>query len=203
MNLLKLAHIGWPALLASMAASACSGTPPPPAKAYAYALVSQGSNDAVCGESGTIYLALGTATTPQPTPVADGASFAGGKATVNCTVSSGGGGYDIKLATTYNGPNGGSMFIQGHVDATAGGSNISGTFTQQGQTFAEDGCTITYSYNNSSLPPSAYPQPGRIWGNIDCPHALAPGQYVTDSAGNSVQRACDAAADFYFVNCNN
>ncbi len=203
MNLLKLAHIGWPALLASMAASACSGNPAPPQSAFVYAFVEPGLNDSgVCGESGAIYLALGSSTSPQPTAVADGASSKGGKASVSCSVDSNGGGYDIKLAATFTGPNGGSMFVSGHVDSSAGGSNINGSFTQQGQQFSENGCTITPEYNNSALPPSAYPQPGRIWGHIDCPHALVPGQYVTDSSGNSVQRSCDAWADFYFINCN-
>lgn len=207
MNFLKLAHIGWPALVTAMAASACSGNPAPPPQAFVYALVQNGTtpnvNDsAVCGESGAVYLALGNATSPKPTPVADGATYAGGKAAVSCTVDGSGGGFQVQLSVVFNGQNGGSIAIEGHVDGASGGGGIHGGFTQQGQSFTQNDCNITYTYNNMPLSGASLPAQGRIWGHIDCPNAVVQGQYVTLPDGTSVQRACDASADFYFENCD-
>lgn len=184
----------------SCVADAPTSTPSdaqPPAQAFVYAVVEPGTNDsAVCGESGTVYEALGSASAPLPVPVADGGSTA-----IACRVDPAcGGGFDIELQATAIGVNGASLSIAGHISPT-GGTGLSAMFTQQGQTFASSNCTFTLTYNNSPLPAGGAPAPGRIWGHIDCPSAVVNGQYVMLSTGMVVPRACDAWADVMFENC--
>ncbi len=136
---------------------------------------------------------------PLPGPVSNGASLGGGSASIACRVDPGCGGFDIALDAAFSGPNSGGLRVAGHITST-GGSGISASFTQQGLVFSSSNCSFTLTYNGSPLPPSGSPAPGRIWGHIDCPTA-SDGQYVTNSSGMAVPRACDAWADIMFENC--
>jgi hypothetical protein len=87
---------------------------------------------------------------------------------------------------------------------TSGGSGITASFyssVDQGP-FSDTDCTITYTYLGKPVPISPPIAAGRIWGHIECPHALDSGQTTTGPDGGAVERQCPASADFLFEQCN-
>jgi hypothetical protein len=206
-----LRHVAWPAILACIAAPACSSAPPA-ARVYITATLGAGSSPgdgaAACQYSTQQqFVIIGTPTAPHPTTVTDGNTQAGAPVHVNCSVSPTGGGFHVTASATVEGLNGGTLTINGNVDAQ-GGTGLSANFnnTQDGTFNASGsvggGCTVTYT--------GLEPQPqmpavaaGRIWGKLSCPFASKSDQLVDNPDGSTqkIPRTCDAEADFLFENC--
>jgi hypothetical protein len=188
-------------LAACAAASACSNKTPPTPDAFVAATVGVGaqSSPMMCGfGSRATFVALGTPTGPKPTTVRDGDQGA----SVSCTVSAVGSGFDIDLNVTSSGLQGGSLTVtspsgMGAV-TTQGGMGIRASFTSgQSGEFSESDCTIAFTYNGTTVPDSPPIAAGRIWGHISCPKAKEQsGQQM-----GSQPSQCDGEADFLFEQC--
>jgi hypothetical protein len=199
-----LSLLAWPSALALLASSACSGSPVPAAQAFVLASVQGGSmsgvNDTqVCGNSVGLQLQLGNAVEPMPVVVTDGTAQAGQRVHVTCKVD-GSGTFSIELSATVDGM--GSFFLTGSNVASAGTtSGLHGSYTNQGVTYADNSCQLSYSYGNNSVPAGGAPTSGRIWAHVDCETAKVNGLYSTLPDGTQVQRTCQLTADFLFQNC--
>jgi hypothetical protein len=157
-----------------------------------------GGSACAIGAKPETWLTLGIASAGLPMTVQDGASTGDGTASVSCTVKASGSGFDIVLAATVTGSQGGSVHIasptgKGAV-TTSGSSSLAVSFTsaQYPGTYTQSDCTLTFTYEGA--PVSDYPpvaaSPSHIWGHVSCPAAMK---------GTST---CDAEADFLFEYCD-
>jgi hypothetical protein len=202
MNPRKLGFLAWPALLASMAASACSGNNGPAAEAFVYAQVGpeNAGGASACGySSDQLLMQIGSPTAPLPSVKSDGTAQNGYRVHVTCKVDGNGNGFDIQLSATLEGS--GSMTVSGHISSAGTSMGLNGSFTTMGNSFRDNNCSFSYMYNNAPLPGSGAATGGRIWGHVDCPNAVLAGQTGTSDDGGSVARTCDGFADFLFQNC--
>ena len=179
----------------------------PAAMAYVTATVAPGSDPsngtAVCmfGQQMS-FVIIGTPTAPLPTTVADGNTQAGAPVHVACSVVASGGGFDVKASATVEGLNGGTLTLAGHVTLSAGGTDLSATFTNanNGSFSQTSGCTVTYTGDPTPQMPAV--APGRIWGHLSCPFASRSDELAPNPDGGAmIPRTCDGSADFLFENC--
>jgi hypothetical protein len=201
MILKSLRNTGWPALLVCTAVAACSKAAPP-ADAFVAATLGGGSS---CNMRTGSAVNIGTATGKSPTTVADGNPQAGFNVDVSCTVSSNGGGFDLKLSATQEGMMGGTLTIvtvPGKPVPAQGGPGLSGSFSTSTGSFQDSNCTLSFSYSGGPVPISPPISPGTIFGHISCPNAQSTsGTMQTLMDGASITQTCDGEADFYFTNC--
>jgi hypothetical protein len=158
-----------------------------------------GGSSCAIGAKPETWLALGIASEGLPMTVQDGASIGDGTASVTCSVKPSGSGFDIALAATLTGSQGGAIHVaspagQGAV-TTSGSSSLAATFTstQHPGTYTQSNCTLTFDYQGapvSDYPPVAANPVDHIWGHVSCPAAIL---------GTST---CDAEADFLFEYCD-
>ncbi len=199
MMLKSLKHAGWPALLACAAAAACSKMPAAQ-DAFVIATVGPGSDPTLCsGVSSTAsFFTVGqTNSSNYPMTVPDGQ----GPLTVNCTVTSNGGGYDVRLSAQLPGSEGGAFSLTGHVDAN-GGTGLTAIFANAMEgDFSSTSCTVTYKYAGSTIAADQTVSAGQIFGHVDCPEATNSNTQITLSDGAAATTTCDASADFLFQNC--
>jgi hypothetical protein len=208
-----LRFASWPALLGSCVLTACSSSTPQVPDAFVAATIQSAADRP--GEclltSQTTIVQIGTPTVGKPTVVTDGSQQNGqSNARVACKVAASGGGFDIELQATQEGPSGGTLTISSPPGAGAvteqGAQNITGTWTSaQNGTFRETDCTIAYTYTGSPVPVNSgdpVVAPGRIWGHISCPHAINNDHTTMAPDGSSVSETCDNEADFVFENCS-
>jgi hypothetical protein len=120
-------------------------------------------------------------------PVEDGAADQQGSASVSCSVTEAGDGFDLALHAELTGATGGAMTLTGHVLRAVDSPNISLALTRKGETYNGAGnCNVTF---NTAVGHAV--AAGRIWAVIECPDAEAP----------SLQRICATRAEFRFENC--
>ncbi len=202
-------HVAWVALGAScVAAVACSNNSPQSPDGFVAATMGVGpmSPSTVCN-FGTVtpWLTIGTATGGKPTTVQDGAQNAGANVSVTCTVSAVGNGFDVVLNIVQQGPQGGSITLsspKGQGAVTASGGTVSGSFESASLgDFSSDNCTISYTYQGSTVPDSPPIAAGRIWGHVSCPTAQNSSSMVMSPDGGYEARQCDGEADFLFEQC--
>jgi hypothetical protein len=203
---------GWAALLGACAvATACSSNTPAAPDAFIAATMGPGTDspNSICNLGSTQqWLDVGVPTTGTnlPKTVKDGDSQNGSPVSVNCSVTTSGGGFDISLNIIMEGTGGGSLTItspagQGAV-TDSGGSGISVQFqSATNGAFNETDCTLTYTYNGETVPDNPPIAAGRIWGHIECPKAISSGTTVTGPDGGLTARQCDGKADFLFEQC--
>lgn len=197
---------GFALLLACSAVSACSNSNPPPADAFVAAVVGPGAGDA-CNFATAVnpYVILGTATAGKPTTVADQGSTGDGTASVNCSVHPSGAGFDVTLSAATTGVHGGTMTIaSSSAITTQGGSDVTGSFYKASldATYRDEHCTMTFTYSGSPVSVSPAIAGGRVWGHVDCPHAVkSGGGTMTGPDGGPTDIACSASADFLFEQC--
>jgi hypothetical protein len=196
---LRPRHAAWAGLLAACGvAVACSSTNNPPADAYMAAEVGGGASCSTLPSPNSAWLPVGTDTAGKPTTVTDQGSTGSGTATIDCTVHPSGNGFDVQLSVSVAGNPGGTVIISGTV-TTSGGTGITGSFYNSVDLgpYAEDDCTISFTYLGQPVPISPPIAAGRIWGHIDCPKAVEAGQ---NNGMGAV--TCPASADFLFEQCN-
>ncbi len=187
---------------------ACSSTNNPPPDAFIAPEVGGGGSPCTTLPSpDSTFLPVGTSTGGKPTTVADQGSTGGGTASVTCTVHPQGNGFDIELSVGVAGTPGGNISISSAQGAgavtTAGASGISASFYSNNQGYSASDCKITYTYQGQPVPDNPPISAGRIWGHIQCPHAVAGGgQMTTGPDGGPTDVACPASADFLFEQCN-
>lgn len=194
MFLQSLKYAGWPALLAGGALAACSKTAAT-GDAYVNAAVGGGTGNLCATFQGSSqpFLQIGAmrSTGAVPSTVPDGT----GPVSIDCTVSPGGGGFDLQLGAL--GAQGGQLTVRGHVDGTTGGTVSASFVSQMYGVFQSSNCTLTYTYEGQPVPYSPPVTAGGIFAHIDCPSAqMQGGQEV-----NGSPVTCDANADFLFQNC--
>ncbi|MCL2777368.1 MAG: hypothetical protein FWD73_05135 [Polyangiaceae bacterium] len=119
-------------------------------------------------------------------PVDDGAPFAQGTASVNCTVTAQGNGFSVAASASLTGATGGSFVVRGFFVPGQDNSNISTSVTHIGTAYAQDGCTASFTTSYQGV------DGGRVWAEVTCPNAQAP----------TVQRTCQTVTQFRFENCN-
>ena len=156
--------------------------------------------------SSTPGLDVGVPVNGKPITVLDGSQQAGSAVRVSCTVAPSGGGFDVSLEVSVDGPSGGDVTIISPGGAGAvtlsGGAGIAGSFTSNSSgTYSQGDCTITFTYLGSSVATTPAVAPGRIWGHLSCPAAQASGETVLSPDGGIHNVQCDAEADFLFEQC--
>jgi hypothetical protein len=175
--------------------SSGSGGTSIPADAFVAATVGPGGLATLCPNMTVVpNFAIGTPTTPtKPTTVANGESTSAGKATVTCTVTPQGPGFDILLSAsagsgtfTVQSPSG-----QGAVQSN-GGIGLTMNLSDGITTYQGTACTLSYEYQSMRVPVAPAVAAGRIWGHVSCAAAQLQGQ-----AG----KQCDTEADFLFEQC--
>jgi len=155
----------------------------------------------VCSQA---WLLAGAAASELPVTVRDGDSTGTDVFSVTCTVHAVGGGFDVSLSLSDQGPQGGTVSItspSGAGDVSAsGGSAISATFTSARGLIARGrNCTITPTYQGQPVSQNPSVFAGKIWGHVSCPAAVLTMEAgAPDAAGSQ----CDAEADFLFENCS-
>jgi hypothetical protein len=147
---------------------------------------------------------IGTATTPSPTPVANGSPWAGAWLGVSCTVSPVGSGFDLQAQVTT-----GSDRItitstpgQGAVTPSSGATAIQARFEsgRRGIYSAQD-CTIAFAYDGAPVPANPPIASGRIWAHLSCPDAQNSAIVIMMQDGSTTNETCDFEADFLFETC--
>lgn len=195
----RILHLALPVLVAAGVATACSSKAPA-ARAFVSETITGGGGNCTYSSITTVLAGSDTSDgglSMNPTRVPNGTTE-GGTVDIVCSVAPSGSNFDIalsaELATSQAGA-GGSILVNGTVDATTGAqSSIAGTFViAGGVTFVEKDCTITYP----TMPPGGPVAPGRIWGKIDCPNAVAQGQNASGTPNT-----CDLSALFVFEDCS-
>jgi hypothetical protein len=150
------------------------------------------------------WLLAGQAATELPVTVHDGDSTGNDVFSVTCTVHAVGGGFDVSLSLSDQGPQGGAVTITspsgtGNV-TTSGGSGISATLTGAHGVVAHGrNCTITPTYLGQPVPVNPSVFAGKIWGHLSCPTTVLT---MEGGAPDASGGHCDAEADFLFENCN-
>ena len=181
---------------------------PPDAFIAATLGVGPSSPSTVCNVGSTrSELSVGVAiNNSRPATVADGDQQAGSTVHVSCAVVASGGGFDIALEVSTDGPAGGDVTILSPGGAGAvtlsGASGITGTFTRSDGTYSQSACTIAFTYLGGAVPGSPPVAAGRIWGHLSCPAAQASGETVPSPDGGVETVQCDAEADFLFEQCH-
>jgi hypothetical protein len=179
----------------------CSSSPAPPQDGGTTSNADGFVQATVCSQP---WLLAGAAVQEVPVTVRDGDSTGTDVFSVTCTVHAVGGGFDVSLSLSDQGPQGGTVSItspSGAGDVSgSGGSSISATFTSAHGVIAHGrNCTITPTYQGVPVSQSPSVFAGRIWGHVSCPAAV-----VTMEAGapDAAGSQCDAEADFLFDNCS-
>jgi hypothetical protein len=196
-----------PALFATFAFVACSSSTAPPPEAYVNFTLGphlDGMGNNYCSVAvAQQELLIGNprgGTTPQTQ--ADNSSQLNGQfdgnITVACAVT---GGFNVVATGSLGGTMGGTVQLSGSVSAGSGGSkDIQASFTQNGTSYAENDCSITFTYEGGNVPVTPIAK-GRIWGHLSCPTMVNPSTPKLLSNGTQVQETCDGEADFLFDNC--
>jgi hypothetical protein len=197
----SLRHAGWPALFACASAVACSKTA---ATADVFVNADIGGAASCPVSSATVLMVGGMTSGAQPMTVPEGTN----NVSVTCTVSPSGDGFQIQLDAKQPGSSGGELEISGHIDGSTGGK-VAAQFVSQmaGVTFAQDDCTLSYTYIGTQIPASQRISGGNIWAHVSCPNAMEPGGSVsgtqtTGPDGGVINSVCDAEADILFSNCS-
>ena len=119
-------------------------------------------------------------------PVDDGGSFGQGNASVTCSVTGSGDGFNVKATATLTGAQGGSVTIEGFFRPTGDNPDIAMTFSAFNKaTYTTRKCTVKYT---EQLQTTAA---GRVWGVFDCPEVR----------NDQQQRVCAATGQLRFENC--
>ncbi len=152
----------------------------------------------------TPWLLAGQATTELPVTVHDGDSTGNDVFSVTCSVHAVGAGFDVSLALSDQGPQGGGVTITsrpGAGDVTASGaSGITATFTSaEGAVARGRNCAITPTYQGQPVPNNPSVFAGKIWGHVSCPMAVL---VAEGGAPDASGPPCDAEADFLFEGCS-
>jgi hypothetical protein len=118
-----------------------------------------------------------------------GTDPSGGQVSLTCSVTLAKDGFDVRGTARLTGGNGGAFTVKGTFKAEGDQTGISATFAKFGRTdpYLGENCTVRYTSPNQGV------AAGRVWGEITCPAA-------TTGTG-SVQRTCQAVAQFRFENC--
>ena len=175
---------------ATVLGAGCSDNTQQPPRITFTSEITRGTHSAADCPENTPWLMIGSFGNPadptQPvTPVDTGASFGQGTASVDCSVTAAGGGFDIKATASLTGAQGGAFTIQGHVTATGDQPNQSITTSYDQRPYTEQDCTVTFASTGEAV------AAGRIWADFDCPN----------SADASLQRTCETKGTFRFENC--
>ena len=184
------------AIVSCVFASACSSKSASE-QAFVNATLSSGATMGSCNQADANTLSIGKDTAGATVSRAAGS----GTIVLTCSVKAASGGFNVAIEADNNSMvtgQGGSLRIEGTVNSSGKGSNITVSLNAGGTgTYTESDCTITPSFSNMTLGlPPAPPNvaAGRIWGNVNCPNAAA--------TENGSQTFCVASADFVFENCS-
>jgi|HubBroStandDraft_6_1064221.scaffolds.fasta_scaffold817070_2 hypothetical protein len=202
MNVRILRHAPWPAFLVAAGMAACSNSARSP-DAFVQSFVqaaNRTSTECNYGSQQT-WIDVGLATGNQPATVTDGQKQMGAGVSVSCRVSASGSGFAVQANVALSGQ--GSIAILGTVDATSGGTNVSGSFLSENLgDFSSQACTITYTYMGETVPASPPVAAGRIWGHLSCPASEDANILRTQADGGTGPETCDTEADFRFEFCD-
>jgi hypothetical protein len=155
---------------------------------------------AMCGKTGT-WFTIGSFGNPQlghmngdpaaplidpVRPVDDGAADQQGNASISCSVTAEGDGFQVKATAQLTGATGGSVSMFGHVATSGDSPNVTLNLTKLGETFKSDACVVTYDTVAGQAVAA-----GRIWANVDC----------ADADNAQSQQLCTSHAQIRLENC--
>lgn len=143
-----------------------------------------------CPDSQSGWLQIGSFGNPSLAdsgqPVDDGAPFAQGTVTVDCKVAAQSNGFNVAASALLTGATGGSFVVRGFFVPGQDNSGISASVTHNTISYGQDDCTARFTTSSQGV------AAGRVWAEITCPNAQAPGP----------QRTCQTVTQFRFENCN-
>lgn len=120
-------------------------------------------------------------------PVDDGAADQQGTASISCSVTPDGDGFQVKAHAELTGATGGAVTIVGRMTPSGDQTGISVALTKRGETFTDQNCTARFDTTAGQAVAA-----GRVWASVDCANA----EY------SSAQQICASKAQFRFENCS-
>ena len=187
-------------VLASAGGCSDNTTPTPRAFIDSHMAVGPQAPAQVCGITEPEWVGVGTADSKGfvQTSVNDGDSQDGKQVSVNCSVTANSdGSFQVNASVTLAST--GSVTINAKVTGSGQQTGVHGVFQRSDfGRFDENDCTIDFT-RVSGMGVAA----GRVWGDLDCPHASDPSQPRPNPDGGSeeVAHACEGTAEFRFENC--
>jgi hypothetical protein len=120
-------------------------------------------------------------------PIDDGAADQQGSASISCSVTADGDGFQVKAHAELTGATGGAVTIVGRMTPTGDQTGISVALTKRGETFTDPNCTARFDTTAGQAVAA-----GRVWATVEC----------LDAKFESAQLACESKAQFRFENCS-